>query len=76
MEISSLLNTGLGIWNVTVFPCIITFTSFQNLQWALVKKVKNKFPDENKNIFSKSKIELVQAAKYKPKPKIMFGRSL
>ena len=63
METSSLLNTDLANWNdsslikrMIVFPCIILFTSFQNLHVALVKKLKYKFPDKNKNIFSKTKI--------------------
>ena len=43
-----------------VFPCIILFTSFQNLHAALVKKLKDKFPDKNKNIFLKPNIWLVQ----------------
>ena len=43
-----------------VFPCIILFTSFENLHAALVKKLKEKFPDKNENIFSKTKILLVQ----------------
>ena len=63
METSSLLNTDLANWNdsslikrMIVFPCIILFTSFQNLHAALVKKLKYKFPDKNKNIFPKTKI--------------------
>ena len=58
-EISSLLNTDLGNWNdsslikrIIVFPCVILFTSFQHLHAVLVwKKLKDKFPDKNKNIF-------------------------
>ena len=59
-EISSLLNTDLGNWNdsslikrIIFFPCVILFTSFQHLHAVLVwKKLKDKFPDKNKNIFS------------------------
>ena len=43
-----------------VFPCIILFTSFQDLHAALVKKLKYKYSDKNKNIFPKTKILLVQ----------------
>ena len=38
-----------------VFPCIL-FTSFQNLHAAFVKKLKDKIPHKNKNIFFNTKI--------------------
>ena len=55
MGISTLLNMTLVIkmtqaWfkRMIVFPRIILFTSSQNLHAALVKKLKDKFTDKNK----------------------------
>ena len=59
MEIFSLLNTDLGNWNdsslikrMILFPCIILFTSFQNLNAVLVcKNYKVNFMLKTKTFF-------------------------
>ena len=68
MEIFSLLNTDLVNWNdsslikrIIVFSMYNTIYIFPKFIYGIgVKKLKDKFPDKNKNIFSITKILLVQ----------------